>query len=563
MGSLRGRIVVASIALAAGLIPVAVIGVGALTTIDRAIGRELGLLQRVSGLSSGLGASVTDEIRHAEQYLNGRNAADAEQFLQSASEVVRLQRRLAAVGDLDPSEQRAATRMGTLQARVEVGYHYAHALADLGRPTEALAAAVAARAPADELVSEARTINAAQSLRAENTAEQLAAEDRRRLLIVLVVLGTTALIGAFIAVAFYRSVDRPVRQLLEIAGSFGRGDLRPVQLDPASMPQELGELGQALVTVGDRLRGIVRRLTEESERTSATAQDLSAVSEELAATANEITTAMVDVSGGAEQQAAGLEGSLARMNELGATASTNAEVARRVAHLGEDIHRLAALHEQDMTSAARALGDVQGIVEESAAQVEQLERLSIQIDDFVDLIKRIASQTNLLALNAAIEAARAGERGAGFAVVADEVRQLADSSTQAAEEVTDTIRTIRERTSAVARTMTAGRSKVAGIGTAATGAGRALSQIVAGVQEIEQAAAQVLDQAETNLAAARDITASLRDVAAAAGRHSAAAEGVTAAAEEQSASTEEMAAQATALQETAHRLQALVEGLRT
>jgi methyl-accepting chemotaxis protein len=562
VGSLRGRIIVAAIAVAAGLIPVSVIGVGALTTIDRAIGRELGLLQRVSGLSSGLGASVTDEIRYAEQYLNGRSAEDAEQFERSAGEVARLQHRLAALGDLDPSEQRAATRIGTLQARVEVGYHYAHALADLGRPTEALAAAVAARAPADELVTEARTINAAQALRAESTAGRLAGEARRRLLIVLVVLAATALIGAFIAVAFYRSVDRPVRRLQEIAGSFGRGDLRPVQIDPESMPQELAELGQALVTVGERLRGIVRRLTEESERTSGTAQDLSAVSEELAATANEITTAMVEISGGAEQQAAGLEGSLARMNGLGATASTNAEVARRVAHLGEDIHRLAALHEQDMTSAAGALGDVQGIVEDSAAQVEQLEHLSIQIDDFVDLIKRIASQTNLLALNAAIEAARAGERGAGFAVVADEVRQLADSSTQAAEEVTDTIRTIRERTSAVARTMATGRSKVAGIGTAATGAGRALAQIVSGVQEIEQAAAQVLDQAETNLAATREITASLRDVAAAAGRHSAAAEEVTAAAEEQSASTEEMAAQATALQETAHRLQALVEGLR-
>ena len=134
------------------------------------------------------------------------------------------------------------------------------------------------------------------------------------------------------------------------------------------------------------------------------------------------------------------------MNGLGITASTNAEVARRVARLGEDIHRLAALHEQDMTSAAGALGDVQGIVEESAAQVEQLERLSIQIDDFVDLIKRIASQTNLLALNATIEAARAGNAGKGFSVVASEVKALANQTSRATDEISQQVAAIQVAT---------------------------------------------------------------------------------------------------------------------
>jgi methyl-accepting chemotaxis protein len=179
----------------------------------------------------------------------------------------------------------------------------------------------------------------------------------------------------------------------------------------------------------------------------------------------------------------------------------------------------------------------------------------------VDLIKRIASQTNLLALNAAIEAARAGERGAGFAVVADEVRELADSSAQAAAEVSTTIQTIRERTGQVVETMAAGRTKVSGIAATATAAGQALAQIVQGVEEIERAAAHVLEQAEVNLAGAREITGVLRDVAGAAAKHASAAEEVTAAAEQQGASTEEMAAQATMLNEAAERLRRLVEGL--
>ncbi|HSG80943.1 MAG TPA: methyl-accepting chemotaxis protein, partial [Gemmatimonadota bacterium] len=372
----------------------------------------------------------------------------------------------------------------------------------------------------------------------------------------------TAVIGSGIAIALYRSVDRPVRLMLDAAARLASGDLRPVTLDFTRMPQELADLGAALAGVGSRLHEIVSRIGAESERMTGTAQDLSAVSEELAATSNEITTAMVEISTSAERQATGLEGGFQRMDGVGATAASNADVARRVAQLGNTIHRLASVHERDMNTAATTLGQVQGIVERSASQVEELARLSIQIDDFVDLIKRIASQTNLLALNAAIEAARAGEQGAGFAVVADEVRQLADSSAQAAEDVTETIRSIRERTGAVVETMATAKATVAGITTTATGASQALAQIVKGVDEIGQAATQVLEKAEVNLTETRELTDILRAVAAAGAQHASSAEEVSAAAEEQGASTQEMAAQATLLNEAADRLRQLVEGLR-
>ncbi len=56
-----------------------------------------------------------------------------------------------------------------------------------------------------------------------------------------------------------------------------------------------------------------------------------------------------------------------------------------------------------------------------------------------NFIMDISNQTNLLALNASIEAARAGEAGKGFAVVAEEVGDLAKSSTEAVEKITDAL----------------------------------------------------------------------------------------------------------------------------
>jgi len=64
-------------------------------------------------------------------------------------------------------------------------------------------------------------------------------------------------------------------------------------------------------------------------------------------------------------------------------------------------------------------------------------------------IDDIAKQTNLLALNATIEAARAGEAGKGFAVVAGEVKNLSGQTAKATSEITDVVRNLRSRISAI------------------------------------------------------------------------------------------------------------------
>jgi methyl-accepting chemotaxis protein len=102
--------------------------------------------------------------------------------------------------------------------------------------------------------------------------------------------------------------------------------------------------------------------------------------------------------------------------------------------------------------ASRAAGNTIGIADRSGQVVAQaveamalIEQSSSKVSEMVGAINDIARQTNLLAINAAVEAARADDAGREFAVVASEVRNLAQRSSQAAEDVKQLITTSGEQ----------------------------------------------------------------------------------------------------------------------
>ncbi|HTI06438.1 MAG TPA: HAMP domain-containing methyl-accepting chemotaxis protein [Gemmatimonadales bacterium] len=558
--TIRWRIILGLSGLLLGLIVAAVVGVTSLATLRHSLAIEIEHLRETSVVGNGVVTAVFDEIRSAEQYLSGGGRDSRAQYQAAVDSAFSYQKRLDGLPELTEADRITVNRIKQLQSEIHVDYSLAHANLDLGRTREAQALSTTVRAQVTELTRLVRELSARQSDKASSVGEVLAGIARQREIVLWLVLIATIAVGAIVGVFTLRWVEGPLVRLVTAAERFGSGDLRPVTT--GRMPREFQVLADAMRQMGERLRGIVSEVVGSADKIAASASDLSAVSEELAASSSQVSSAMLEIASGAENQRNELNSTHAALEQQRATTAEMSDAASRVARLGEEIRAVADRHREDIATAGNTLLDVREVVRTTATEVTQLAEQSAAIDDFVDLIKRISSQTNLLALNAAIEAARAGEHGRGFAVVAEEVRQLADESARAAEDVARTTRVIRDQVEEVTATMAVGQAKVRGIESVAEGAARGLTEIVAAVEQVEQAASRVTRAAQENRGVTEQLGAQAQQVVSRAVSHASSAEQVTAATQQQGASTQEMAAAAGELLQAAEKLRGLVRGFR-
>ncbi len=182
----------------------------------------------------------------------------------------------------------------------------------------------------------------------------------------------------------------------QLADTIAGGDLT-VDHQPLS---DKDKLGHALVSMVERLRGVVGDATQAAQNVASGSQQLSSSSEQ--------------VSQGATEQAAAAEEASASMEQMAANIKQNADNATQT-------EKIARQSSQD--------------AEVSGQAVQKAVVAMRTIAEKIGIVQEIARQTDLLALNAAVEAARAGEHGRGFAVVAAEVRKLAERSQSAAAEI--------------------------------------------------------------------------------------------------------------------------------
>ena len=254
---------------------------------------------------------------------------------------------------------------------------------------------------------------------------------------ITIVISLMAMAAAVFVVL--RMVVMPIRKTeKELSGIISdieqrQGDLtKRVTVMPV---QELAALGNGINDFIIKLQSIFHTIVENSEKidyvvrevkesvvtSGDSVSDLSALTEELSATMQDVSSNVDRINEHTETV----------RDEVRAIAERSSEVKEYSVDMKHQADAVEKSARNNLKTTEEKVNEILSILNQAIEESKSVD----QVNSLTDDILNIASQTNLLALNASIEAARAGEAGKGFAVVAEEIRQLAELSTENANNI--------------------------------------------------------------------------------------------------------------------------------
>lgn len=346
----------------------------------------------------------------------------------------------------------------------------------------------------------------------------------------------------------------PLAVMMEEMRLLSQGDFRE-RTSKVTSSDELGLLAHAVTEMRKNIAKVMHSVNSSAESLSASAEELNATTEQSSLAATQVAQSIVRVAASTSQQLDAVNATSQAIEHLNESIQSMAQDAAQAAEKSRQASDIAREGEITLQQAIEQIKTIERTSQQTTNSVMTLGENSKQIGQIVGTISGIAEQTNLLALNAAIEAARAGQQGRGFAVVADEVRKLAESSKEAAQQISDLIKITQEDTNKAIKDMEVGGESFKVGAKNIISMGEAFRKIT-GIVEQVSAQMQTISSSTCDMAVnGEQIVQNVRTIGESSKTAAEEAETVSAATQEQTASVHEIAGESTNLARMASDLQ--------
>lgn len=259
-------------------------------------------------------------------------------------------------------------------------------------------------------------------------------------------------------IPYYRSLSQAALFLSDRANE-GLAASKVISKDVEVMEtkqQDVIALVNALLNQSQDEAALSRELSQSLEEMARAMDHSTAKFIETTTAVEEITASVREVANQAEDIARSVEDTAQQMDTIG---DSFERIKTGSASGNEAVQKVKLDAEEGLQMMTQTLAEIDLMARESQQAMSAMERLAHQakqVGKIIGVIKELVGDTELLAFNAAIIAAKAGDEGKGFAVVADEIKDLADRTTDSAQDIQRIIQAISKDTeealSAVAAT---------------------------------------------------------------------------------------------------------------
>jgi methyl-accepting chemotaxis protein len=336
--------------------------------------------------------------------------------------------------------------------------------------------------------------------------------------IVLAAIGI-ALLASLIALAFSRSLTRPIFGLFAILKANAKGDL--TQNIEAKGSREiyqmtllLKETQKGISNLVGTIKYKINGLNHTSFELSANMGKTSTAVRQISSNLDNMEDLMVKQEKGAEEAGKAVEDIKENIDSLNRiieeqTESVNVS-STAIEEMTANIHSVTQTlieNSRNVSVLAEASENGKTGLQTVAQEIREIAHDSEGLLEINSVMDNIAAQTNLLSMNAAIEAAHAGEAGKGFAVVAGEIRKLAESSSNQSRTTATMLKKIKASIDNITKSSDDVLARFGAIDTGVKTVSEHEQNIRNAMEEQESGGKQILE----SISRLREITASVKE----------------------------------------------------
>ncbi len=258
--------------------------------------------------------------------------------------------------------------------------------------------------------------------------------------VIIIASVVVCVLCALLAFMIAGSTVGAIQKSIDVVGEVSKGNLSiKVDEKAAARSDEVGELCKYVEELRTQLAEIIGKLKTESGHLYSSSNRLATTSQNANDAVGQVERAVHEIADGATSQADETQKATENVILMGnMVEETSAQV--------EELQRNAVEMQKSSEQASAILAELASVNQETVDAIEVISQQTnttnesaLKIRDATNLITEIADETNLLSLNASIEAARAGEQGRGFAVVAAQISKLAEQSNESARKIEEII----------------------------------------------------------------------------------------------------------------------------